>query len=151
MQSILQQQGEEMCPSGAIPARGSWASRGTIFGSQLLRKHLAAHGLQGPTPHSSRQDFHTLERKICFKNFTVTKIKECFVISTCLLSQFLCCDFFFFNYYLFFFFFIWTMLCNYYPHLKIKKDLLSSQPQLHGVRYYHSTVLMSVSNVSFFF
>lgn len=51
-------------------------------GKRLLGKRPAADGLQGGTPHSSsRQDFHSLGRKICFKNSAVTEIKGCFLYS----------------------------------------------------------------------
>lgn len=50
MQSILQQQGEEMCPSGAIPARGSWASRGTICGESALEEASGSTWVAGSNP-----------------------------------------------------------------------------------------------------
>lgn len=140
-QSILPEQGEEMCPSRALRQAEAPAA-----GRQLLGKHLVVEGLQGWTPHSSsRQDFHSLERKTCIKNSTVSKTKGCFSIITRLLSEFSCCNFYCY-------FFEFEACCVIIAlHLKIRKELSSSQPQLHRVRFYLLTVLASISNVSFFF
>lgn len=48
-------------------------------GRQLLGMHPAAHGVQDWSPHSSRQDFHSLERMTCFINPAVTKTKGLFL------------------------------------------------------------------------
>lgn len=99
-QSMLQHISSERCLSSSIP--GLLGKHRPALGRQLLETHPAAHGVQDWTPHCSRQDFHSWERKICLINPTVTKTKGLFlcnhlsVVSVLMLQHLHCVGFFFF-------------------------------------------------------